>query len=149
VALRALGEGRADVAPPGGRSPRWQVAALAASTELAATTLGVAAAGASDAALPRLDQASATVAAVMYAAPSIPALLARLEQDRRLLTSLARTVEARFDEGHETARGPMTMRELVTAAMILDTAQCALALEEAATTLDAERVAPTDPEMPA
>jgi hypothetical protein len=143
-----LGEGRADAASSGERSPRWQVAALAASTELAATTLGMAAARASDVALPRLDQEPATVAAVMYAAPSIPALLTRLEQDRRLLTSLARAVEDRFDETHETARGHITMRELITAVTILDAAKCALAVE-AATTIDAESAGPLgDSEMP-
>jgi hypothetical protein len=105
------------------------VAALAASTELAATTLGAALSGHAQVTLPRLDELPETIAAMMYAAPSIPALLSRLEQDRRLLTSLSRTLESRFDEQYETARGPMTLREFVTAVTIMDPARCAQALE--------------------
>jgi hypothetical protein len=133
AALRMLGEGRADSAKRGERSARWQVAALAASTELAAITLGSALSSQPQVALPRLDEQAATIAAMMYAAPSIPALLARLEQDRRLLTSLARTLEAQFDDEHVTSRGVMTLRELVTAVTVLDPARCALALEAALT----------------
>jgi hypothetical protein len=136
-ALRMLGEGRADRAKRGERSARWQVAALAASTELAATTLGATLSGQAQAALPPLDEQAGTIAAMVYAAPSIPALLARLEQDRRLLTSLARALEAQFDDEYVTFRGAMTLRELVTAVTILDPARYALALE-AALTDDAE-----------
>jgi len=82
------------------RSPRWRVASLLASTELAAATLGAMAAQAAPP-LVRTDRHPVTVAATMYAAPTIPALLGRLEQDRRLLV-LARTV-ARNRAGRDSS----------------------------------------------
>jgi hypothetical protein len=130
AALRGLGEQAADVAPPGQRSPRWQVAALVASTEVAAQTLGAVAAGGESAVVPRIDRHAATIAAVMYAAPSIQSLLARLEQDRRLLVSLARTLAETLDERRQTAWGMLPLRELVTQVIVLEAARCAVALEQ-------------------
>ena len=53
IAFRLLGEQRADRADPGERSPRWHVASLVAATELAASTFGAIAAGASGLEVPR------------------------------------------------------------------------------------------------
>lgn len=131
AALRALGEQVADIAPPGQRSPRWQVAALVAATEVAAYALGAVAAQAPAAPIPRTDRHTATIAAVMYAAPSIGALLTRLEQDRRLLVSLARTLEGQLDSERETPWGRMPLRQLVGQVVVLDAARCALSLEHA------------------
>jgi hypothetical protein len=65
----------------------------------------------------------------MYAAPSIQGLLSRLEQDRRLLASLCRTLDTSLGESWETPRGHMSLRELVITVAIIDAARCALALE--------------------
>lgn len=135
TALRAIGEGRADRSGTAGQSPRWRVASLVAATELAAATLGVAAAG-SDAVSPRTDQHPATVAAVMYAAPTVPALLGRLEQDRRLLTSLARTLAGRLDEIASTPWGHLPLRQVVTTVAVVEAARCAVALEQVAASAD-------------
>lgn len=129
AALRDIGERGAD---KGGRhSPRAKVAGLAVMTELSALVLGAAAAG-SAAQLPRLDVHPTTVAAVMYAAPTIQALLVRLEQDRRLVASLARTLEARLDEECESPWGAMTLRRLVTSVAVVHPARVALELDTVA-----------------
>jgi hypothetical protein len=128
VALRTFGERRADDRGTHETSPRQLVASLAASIELAAATLGAIAA----AVVPiegRSDRHPTTIAAVMYAAPSLGALLARLEQDRRLLASLARTLESRLDESHATAWGSVTMRELIGEVAVVASAACAQDLE--------------------
>ena len=126
AALRDIGERRAD---KGGRnSPRARVSSLAVASELASLVLGAAAAGA-DARLPRLEVHPSMVAALMYAATTIPALLARLEQDRRLLASLARTLEPQLDEECETPWGRLTMRKLVTAVSIVQPARVAMELD--------------------
>jgi hypothetical protein len=134
AALRDIGERRAD---RGGRnSPRAKVASLAVMTELAAATLGAAAAG-SSAQLPRLDVHPSMVAAVMYAAPTIQALLLRLEQDRRLVASLARTLESRLDEECASPWSEMTLRRLVTSVTVVHPARIAMELDTVAGEADA------------
>ena len=137
AALRQLGEQGADqpgplsAGPKGARTARWLVSGLVASLELAAVTL-TAAAGQQPLQLPRVDRYTSTIAAVMYAAPTLPAMLQRLEQDRRLAISLARELEARLDDGLVTPWGPLTARDLVLQVLILDSAQCAQVLERRA-----------------
>lgn len=128
AALRLIGEERADTAAPGARSPRWLVCELAASIELAAQTLAAAAAGVTGPTA-RLDRHAAMVGAVMYAAPTLPALLTRLEQDRRMLASLARTLEDRIEEPTDTAWGHRRLRAVLVEAAIAAPARCALPLE--------------------
>ena len=128
VALRRLGELRADRPDGDARSARWRVAALCAALELAAATLGAIAAGARPAS-ERTDRHPATVAAVMYAAATIPALLTRLEQDRRLLASLARHLESRLGEEHATPWGNVPLRRVLTEVAVVEASACAQALE--------------------
>jgi len=128
VALRRIGEQRADAADAEGRSPRWRAASLAAAVELAAASLGAIAAG-GHAPTERSDLHPATVGAVMYGAPALSALLRRLEQDRRLLSSLARALESRLDEEHSTPWGRMPLRPLVAEVALAEPARCAQALE--------------------
>lgn len=134
IALRSIGERRADERGELGThaaSPRQIAAALAASLELAASTLGAVAAGVAPVG-GRVDRHPTTVAAVMYAAPTIDALLARLEQDRRLLASTARTLESRLDEQHTTPWGTQTLRGMVTEIALTETARSAQELERRA-----------------
>ncbi|MEE8337627.1 MAG: hypothetical protein V3R95_06170 [Dehalococcoidia bacterium] len=131
VALRTIGERRADERGEHDASPRQLVASLAASLELAAGTLGAIAAAVTPAD-GRSDRHPTAVAAVMYAAPSVGALLSRLEQDRRLLASVARTLESRLDELHATAWGKIAMRELVSEVAVAAAAACAQDLEQRA-----------------
>lgn len=134
AALRDIGERRAD---KGGRnSPRARVASLAIATELGAFVLGGFASG-SRMEVPRLELQPSTVAAVVYAAPTIQALLGRLEQDRRLLASLARTLESRLDEECGSPWGRLTARRLVSHLSIVLPARVALELEEVAGEADA------------
>jgi hypothetical protein len=77
-----------------------------------------------------------TVAATVYAAPTIQALLARLDQDRRLLASLARTLEPRFEEACDSPWGRMTLRRLVIELAIAHPARLALELERIADAAD-------------
>ncbi len=134
IALRSIGERRADERGEMGThadSPRQIAAALAASLELAASTLGAVAANVAPVG-GRIDRHPTTVAAVMYAAPTIGALLARLEQDRRLLASTARTLESRLDEQHATPWGTLTLRGMVTEIALTETASSAQELEQRA-----------------
>ncbi|HJM90034.1 MAG TPA: hypothetical protein QF624_10510 [Dehalococcoidia bacterium] len=134
IALRSIGERRADERGEMGThadSPRQIAAALAASLELAASTLGAVAANVAPVG-GRIDRHPTTVAAVMYAAPTIGALLARLEQDRRLLASTARTLESRLDEQHATPWGTLTLRGMVTEIALTVTASSAQELEQRA-----------------
>lgn len=134
VALRALGEIEAD---EGGRdAPRRLVAAYAASLELACASFAAAAAGI---AAPggRSDRHPAAVAAVMYSAPAIPALLARLEQDRRMLASLARHEEARLDVPRPGPWGEASLRRVLTEVALGEASQCALALERRVAEIEA------------
>lgn len=128
AALRLIGEERADITAPGTRSPRWLVSELAASIELAAQTFAATAAGV-DAVTGRLDRHTSMVGAVMYAAPTLPVLLIRLEQDRRMLASLARTLEDRIEELHQTPWGRRSLRSVLVEAAIAAPARCALPLE--------------------
>ncbi|MPZ98016.1 MAG: hypothetical protein GEU80_01555 [Dehalococcoidia bacterium] len=141
AALRRLGEGGADEVDADRHSPRSRAAALAVGLELASATLGAVAAGV---ALPagRLDRHPSSVAAVMYAAPSIGALVARLEQDRRQLASLARTLEHRLHEVRETAWGTLSLRRVLTFAGLAEPAYCAQVLESLAAAIEASKAAP-------
>ncbi len=131
AALRAIGEARADSPDENGLAPRREVASLAATLELAGLVLAAVVAGGS-AEVPRIDRHPALVAAVMYAAPSIPALLGRLDQDRRLVASVARTLESRLDEEHETPWGHVELRRLLVDVLLGAGARCAMALEDRA-----------------
>ena len=133
VTLRGIGEARADQLDVEDRSPRWRAAALASATELAATTLASLVAGAI-APLDRVDRHPAAIAAVMYAAPTLSALGVRLDQDRRLLVSLARQLDGRSEEPHVTAWGELTPHRLVVEVAIAEAARCAQAIELAAST---------------
>ena len=128
VALRGIGEARADQPNSEGRSPRWRAAALASATEFAATSLACIAAGGTPP-LDRADRHPAAIAAVMYAAPTLTALGVRLDQDRRLLVSLARQLEARFEESRVTAWGELTAHRLVVEVAVIEAARCAQAIE--------------------
>ena len=66
-----------------------------------------------------------------YAAPSLGALLSRLEQDRRLLTSLARQLESRLDEAAAQLEG-VTPRRALIQVLIAEPARCAQRLEREA-----------------
>lgn len=128
VALRMMGEQRADQLGAEGRSGRWRVAALIAGAELAAATLGAVAAS-TEAPSARTDRHPATIAGLMYAAPTLGALLTRLEQDRRLLASLSRSLESRLDEERATPWGLVPLRRLLTEVVIAEPARCAQRLE--------------------
>ncbi|MBM4411733.1 MAG: hypothetical protein FJ037_10555 [Chloroflexi bacterium] len=134
VALRAIGEAEAD---EGGReAPRRTVAGYAASLELACATFGAAAAGIT-AAGGRADRHPASVAAVMYGTPTIPALLARLEQDRRILASLARHEESHLDGVVAGPWGEVSLRRVLTEVALGEASRCAQALEARLAAIDA------------
>ncbi len=128
VALRRIGERDADALDAAGRSPRRRAAELAVESEVVALALAALAAG-----QPAGDRLPAThptlAAAIAYAAPNLQALLTRLEQDRRLLTSLARQLESRLDEPFEFGRTHETPRQLLVVALIEGPARLALSLE--------------------
>lgn len=126
--LRLLGEQRADMADTQGHSPRWRLASLAAAFELAASTLGAISNGGLGP-TERSDLNTTTIAAVMYAAPTLPALLSRMEQNRRLLASLARALESRIAEEHPTPWGEISLHRLVTEVSLAEPARCVQALE--------------------
>lgn len=134
--LRAIGEHRADDADAEGLSPRRRVAAYLALLELAAATFAAIAAGVAPPG-GRTDHHPAAIVAVMYATPTLAALLSRLEQDRRLLASHARGLEARLAEPQATAWGEVTPRRLLTDATIAEAARCALALDQQIAALEA------------
>lgn len=141
VALRRLGERRAEVTGDDGHTSRWRVASLAARVELTAATLGAVAANGRPPST-AVEEHPTTVAAVMYAAPTLDALLARLEQDRRMLASFARSLEARLPEATTTAWGEETLRRLLSEATIEAPARCAQALERQLAAMEAaERAA--------
>ena len=128
AALRAIGELRADTPGADERTPRREVASLAATLQLAGVVLASVAAG-SDATTARVDRRPELVAAVMYAAPSIPALLGRVEQDRHLVSSLARALKSRLDEEHSTPWGEQSLRRVLVDVLLGEGARCAMALE--------------------
>ncbi|MYA20437.1 MAG: hypothetical protein F4Z25_09325 [Chloroflexi bacterium] len=125
VALRALGERAADEPDATGRPPRLAVAELAAQLELAALALAPAGGGGA-AAHEGGDRTAPLAAALMYAAPTIPALLQRLDQDRRLLVSLARAAEE-----HPAPEDAPRPRRLLVESGLEAAARCAMALEAA------------------
>lgn len=135
IALRYIGEPRADEWDREGISPRQRVAGYAALLELASQTVGAITAGV-PAPAARTDQHPALVAALMYATPTIPALLARLEQDRRLLASLARGRETMLDLDTPTPWGRVSTRRVIVEASVAEAARCAMALERFLATLD-------------
>jgi hypothetical protein len=128
LALRDIGEERADTPDSQRRSPRQRVAALAVLLESTAQTLAAMAAG-TEAATGRIDRHPAAVAAVMYGAPTLSALLGRLEQDRRMLASHARGLEARLGSPARGAWGDLTVRQALSEVAIAAPAECAHALE--------------------
>ncbi|MGE3856899.1 MAG: hypothetical protein AB7G21_08065 [Dehalococcoidia bacterium] len=136
IALRHIGEPRADEWDGEGVSPRRRVTGYAALIELASQTLGAITAGV-PAPSARTDEHPALVAALMYATPTIPALLARLEQDRRQLASLARGRETMLDLEAATPWGTVTTRRVVVEASVAEAARCAMALERFLAALDA------------
>lgn len=135
VSLRHAGEPRADAPDDEGRSPRRRVAEHVAMLEAAAATLASVASGDAPPG-GRYDRHPATVLAVMYATPTIPALLARLEQDRRLLVSLGRGLETRLDEPRATAWGETPLRTLFIDTLIVEAARCAQSVELHVAALD-------------
>lgn len=134
VALRAIGEAEADQGTR--EAPRRIVAGYAASLELACATFAAAAAGV---AAPggRADRHPAAIAAVMYGTPTIPALLTRLEQDRRMLASLARHEEARLGEAVLGPWGEVPLRRVLTEVALGEGSRCALALESRMAAIEA------------
>jgi hypothetical protein len=66
---------------------------------------------------------------VVYATPNLGTLLARLEQDRRLLTSLGRQLESRLDFQLGGGYGQDTPRRLLIATLIEAPARVAFDLE--------------------
>lgn len=138
VALRLLGERRADAPldPTEVASPRMRVARLAAAGELAALTLAALLTN-TELDTPRLDRQPALAAALMYGAPTLGALLGRLEQDRRVLASLARQLESRLDVERRTPWGTRTPRALLIEVLVAEPARLAQSLEAATASTEA------------
>ena len=67
----------------------------------------------------------------MYAAPTIPALLQRLDQDRRLLVSLARAAAERLGGEDADPRDQRALRRLLVESGLGAAARCAMAIEAA------------------
>lgn len=149
VLLRQIGERRADEVAgdpltPDRTSARQAVAAHLVELELAATLLAetvpaeavpaetVPTEAVPASPTPRYQPHAATVAAMMYACPTLPALLARLEQDRRLLAALARRLEDRLPEPRDTPWGEITLRRLLSEVAIVSATRCVRQLERAA-----------------
>jgi pimeloyl-ACP methyl ester carboxylesterase len=128
VALRTLGEQGADQPDISGMTARREVAKLAASLELAALTLAAYRIG-TVITSERIDHHPAIVNSLMYAAPTIPALLQRIEQDRRLLTSLARDVSEHLDNEFTTPWGASSVRGLLIEAELEASVRCAIAVQ--------------------
>ncbi len=135
VAFRIIGELQADEG--GHDAPRRLVAGYVASLELVCATFEAVAAGVA-ASGGRLDRHPAAVAAVMYGAPTIPALLGRLEQDRRMLASLARHEESRLSMISLGPWGEASLRRVLTAVALGEASRCAQALEARAAAIEAE-----------
>ena len=135
VTLRYIGEPRADEWDAEGLSPRRRVSGYVALLELASQTLGAITAGIATP-VDRTDEHPAVVAAIMYATPTIPALLTRLEQDRRQLASLARGRETMLDLERPTPWGIVATRRVIIEAAIAEAARCAMALDRFVTHLE-------------
>ncbi len=128
VALRRIGERDADRGGVAAPAPRRQVADLVTQCEVVAIALGAIAAGLTPG--PRLTAGHPTLpAAIAYGAPNLPALLTRLEQDRRVLTSLARQLESRLDSRLMFGTGETSPRRLLIEVLIEQPARMALELE--------------------
>lgn len=140
AALRQIGELRAEDADGEGVSPRARVAALVVSSELAAAALSAIAAG-TEAPRGRIDLDRTVVAALMYGAPSLDGLLGRLEQNRRMLASLARHLEPRLDELVDCAWGELSLRQVMIEHAISEPARCAQALDKVIAGLESEQLA--------
>ena len=140
VTLRYIGEPRADEWDAEGISPRRRVSGYVALLELASQTLGAITAAVT-APTARTDEHPALVAAIMYATPTIPALLTRLEQDRRQLASLARGRETMLDLERDTPWGFVATRRVIVEAAIAEAARCAMALDRFVEALDAAAAA--------
>lgn len=128
MAMRHIGEERADETDASRRSPRQRVAALAVLLELAAQTFAAVAAG-TEPPSGRVDRHPTAVASVMYGAPTLTGLLQRLEQDRRGLTSLARNLESRLDAPARGAWESLGLRQVLSEVAIAAPAECAHQLE--------------------
>ena len=137
-ALRRIGEARADDPDPEGDSPRERITALIAASELAIATFAAAAARA-EAPRRRLDREPVALAALMYGAPTLVGLLGRLEQNRRILASLARQLEPRLPEMLTTAWGDRSLRDVLVLHAIEEPARCAQLFEEHLARLEAEQ----------
>lgn len=137
MALRDVGELRADEWDIEGLAPRRRVSGYVTLLELASQTLGAITAGVAPP-TERIDEHPAVVAAAMYATPTIPALLSRLEQDRRQLASLARGRETMLDYETVTPWGYVTTRRIIVEASIAEAARTAMALESFLAKLDAD-----------
>ena len=131
VALRALGERAADEPDAAGRSPRREVAELAAELELAALALAVVAERRRASRRSTGERRAALAAGLMYAAPTIPALLQRLDQDRRLLVSLARSADERVGGEDADPQDERALRRLLVESGLGAAARCAMACEAA------------------
>ena len=120
---------------------------MAADLELAALVLAAVAAAGGEPPAEDGERRAALAAGLMYAAPTIPALLQRLDQDRRLLVSLARAAAERL--GGEDADPQLPTRTAPPARgerAGRQAARCAMALE-AALARRAEAAEP-EPEPP-
>lgn len=136
AALRRIGEARADERGAEGDTARERLTRLIASSELAIATLAAAAAR-TDPPRARLDQNPTALTALMYGAPTLAGLLGRLEQDRRILASLARTLEPRLDDVVRTAWGEQRLRQIVVRHAIEEPARHAQSFEAQLADLDA------------
>lgn len=139
AALRRIGEAGADQPDAEGVTPRERVAVLTVAIELAAATFA-AAASASELPLTRTDLQPVTVSAAMYGTPTLAAQLTRLEQDRRILASLARHLEERLDEVRATAWGQQRLRDVLIEHAVAEPARCAQALEQIVAVIEAETI---------
>lgn len=135
--LRRIGEAGADDPDPEGDTPRERVTALIASSELAIATFAAAAGGA-EAPRQRVDREPVALSALMYGAPTLTGLLGRLEQDRRILASLARHLEPRLVEVFTTAWGERSLRDVLILHAIEEPARCAMAFEQQLAAIEAD-----------
>ncbi len=135
IALRDIGEVRGDEWDIEGLAPRRRVVGYVTLLELAAQTLSAITVGVAPPTV-RTDDHLAIVAAMLYATPTIPSLLTRLEQDRRQLVSLARGRETMLDMESNTPWGHVSTRRIIVEASIAEAARCVMALERFVESLD-------------
>lgn len=136
-ALREIGEVRGDEWDIEGLAPRRRVTAYVTLLELAAQTLAAITAGVAPPTA-RTDEHLSIIAAMVYATPTIPSLLTRLEQDRRQLVSLARGRETMLDLESNTPWGYVTTRRIIVEASIAEAARCVMALERFVESLEGD-----------